>query len=331
MNKKIILLTVIGIYLTFALSSPIILAEDNEGSGLFSSEIEFEGYSEIEDPISPSGSEETTFKVKLKLNISSIAKWLFFNRRIGRVIMFGFGYIFKFLGQLPKANLTLSIEKPDWCQVELDKETVEFDYNNEFEVAEVKLKITLNETVPALEKSDIKITANYPGIGRIAANSNNTTISFMPKYVSNIIVEAEKELTISPLKENLVPINITNNGNGESSVSIQVSDPENWNITLEQEEITIGVGKTKQAKMFVTPPKGFDNETIPITFIPISTVDDVDDIHRKGTNVVFGVTFYNDGILEDGDGELDLIMILIIGIIVIIVIILLTIILKKRE
>ena len=104
MKKKIILLTVIGIYLTFALSSPIVLAEDtsedNGGSGIFSSEIQFDVDSEIEEPIQPTGSKEISFKVKFKLlNIGPIAKWFFFNRRIGRVIMFGAlqGYFFRFL------------------------------------------------------------------------------------------------------------------------------------------------------------------------------------------------------------------------------------------
>lgn len=336
MKKKIILFTVICIYLTFALSSPIVLAEDtseNDGStGLFSSEIEFEVESEIEDPIEPLGSEEVKFKVKYKLNLSSFAKRLFFNRRIGRMIMFGFGYFFKFLRrQLPMANLTLSVEKPDWCQAELDKETVEFEYNNAFEVAEVTLKITLNETVPALEKSDIIITADYPGFGRIETNSNSTNISFMPAYVSNINVEAEKELTIPPLKETMVPINITNEGNGESSVSIQVESQKNWKIILEQEEITIDVGETKQVMMNVTPPKGFNNITIPITFAPISTVEDIDEPYRKGTHVNFGITFINDGSLEEDDGVLDSTMILIIAFVVIIVIILVEIILKKRK
>jgi hypothetical protein len=326
--KKIILLTVIGIYFTFALSSPIILAEDNGGSGFFTPVIEFEDIPEFEEPIPLSASQEIEFKVKFKLNLSSLAKQIFFNRRIGRAVMFGFSYFFKF-NELPKANLSLSFEKPDWCDVELDKEKVEFEYNNEFEEAEVKGTITLNETAPALEKDDIIITASYPGLGRVEANSKDMIISIMPKYESNIDVEAKIYHHIPPLKETKIPINITNNGNGQSRVRIDISDLNKWNITLDQEEITVDIGETKQVKLSVTPPEGFKNNTIPLTFIPVSTVEDVDELFLEDDNVVFDIVLIYDHSLDND--ELDFTMILTIALIIIIVIVLLAIIFKKRK
>jgi len=334
--KKIILLTVIGIYFTFTLSSPILLAEDttenNAGSGLFTPEIEFDINSEIEKPISPSESKDITFKVKFKLNLGSIAKRFFFNRRIGRAVMFGFTYFFKLLNQLPKANLTLSVEAPDGCQAELDKENVTLDYNNEFEEADVTLTITLDENVTALQKMDVKIVASYPGQGRIEAFSNNTTISFMPDYVSNLGVEMDSELTIPPLKETMVPINITNNGNGESSVKISIKnfDQENWNITFDQDEIKIGAGKTESAMIYVKPPKEFDSVSLTLMFTPTSTVEDVDDSYRQGDSIVSGITFYNDGSIEEDEG-LDVTMVIIIALVILIVFVLIAFILEKRK
>ncbi len=325
MKKKFILLTVIGIYLTFILTSPIVLA--------ISSEISFEVDTEIEEPIKPEESKEISFKVKYKLNISNIEKWFYLKRRIGRMIMFGFfqGYFFKFLrSQLPKAHLNLTIGKPDWCEAELDNYDVEFTYNNKYEEVDVKLTLILNKNAPALKKSEVKILADYLGQGSIGAISNSTTISFRPAYISNIVVEAELENTIPPLKKTSIPINITNNGNGEGVVSIQPLDQEKWNITFEQEEIVIGVGEEKQIMMTVKPPKNFDNVTINLTFVPLSTVEDVDYSYRQGNNVDFGITFYNDGSLKDED-ELDLTTILIIALVVIIVIIIVAIILKKKE
>ena len=334
--KKIMLFTVIGIYLTFGLFSPVVLAEDtpenNSGSGLFTPEIEFDIDSEIEEPISTSESKDITFKVKFKLNLGSIAYRFFFNRRIGRAIMFGFTYFFKFLNQLPKVNLTLSVEAPDGYQAELDKEQVELDYNNEFEEADVKLTINLDEDVKALQKMDVKIKADFPGQGSITAFSNNTTVSFMPDYVSNISVELDSELSIPPLKESMVPINITNNGNGESSVKISINDfgLNNWNITFDQDDITIGVGQTKSAMMFVKPPKEFSTETLTLTFTPSSTVEDVDDSYRQGDSVDSSITFNNDGSSEE-DEEFDVTMVLIIGIVVLIVFVLIAFFLKKRK
>jgi hypothetical protein len=334
--KKIILLTVIGIYLTFVLSSPFVLAEDttdnNAGSGLFTPEIEFDIDSEIKEPISPSESKDIKFKVKFKLNLGSIAKPFFFNRRIGRAVMFGFTYFFKLLNKLPKANLTLSVEAPDGCQAELEKEEVTLDYNNEFEEAEVKLTITIDEDVTALQKMDAIIKVDYPSQGRIGAFSNQTNISFMPEYVSNLSVEIDSELTIPPLKESMIPINITNNGNGESSISISIKtfNQENWNITFDLDEIKIGVGQTKSAMMYVKPPKEFDVVPLTLTFTPTSTVEDVDDSYRQGISVDSSITFYNDGSLKEDEG-LDLTMVLIIAFVIFIVIVLIAYILKKRR
>ncbi len=334
--KKILLLTVIGIYLTFGLFSPVVLAEDapenNTGLSLFTPEIEFDIDSEIEKPISTSESKDITFKVKFKLNLGSIAYRFFINRRIGRAIMFGFTYFFKLLNQLPKVNLTLSVEAPDGYQVELDKEKVELDYNNEFEEADVKLTITLDDDVIALQKMEVKIKADYHGLGSISAFSNNTTISFMPDYVSNISVELDSELTIPPLKETMVPINITNNGNGESSVIISIKNfnQNNWNITFDQEEITIGVGQTKSAMMYVKPPKEFNFQTLTLTFTPTSTVEDVDDSYLQGDSVDSSITFNNDGSLKD-DEEFDVTMILIIAIVILIVFVVIAFFLKNRK
>ena len=333
--KKIILFLVIVIYLAFALSSPIILAEDstenNGESGLFTPEIEFE-VSEFNEVIEPSVSKDITVKVKFRLNLDSIGKRFLFNRRIGRAIIFGFAYFFKVINKLPKANLTLLVEAPDGCQAELEKEEIELDYNNEFEVAEVRLTITLDKDSTAFQKMDVNIKANYPGQGRIAAYSNNTSISFMPKYESNLSVDIESDINIPPLKETIVPINITNNGNGRSSVSIMINtfDQENWNISFNQDEVTIDVGKTKLVNMNVKPPKEFDNVPLILTFVPTSTVENVDESYRQGTSVDSSITFYNDGSLEY-DEELDLTMIIIIAIVVLIVIVLVSFIIKKRK
>ena len=154
----------------------------------------------------------------------------------------------------------------------------------------------------------------------------------MPAYVSNLSVDIDSELTIPPQKVTTVPINITNNGNGQSSVSISIKtfEQENWNISFDKEEITIDIGKTEIIYMDVKPPKEFDNVPLTLTFTPASTVEDVDDTLRQGDSVDSIVTFYNDGSLKDDEG-LDLTMIIIIAIIVLIIIVSLSYIFKRRK
>jgi len=324
MKKKFILLTVIGTYLIFVLSAPYVFA--------IPSEISFDiDVKEIKEPINPSVSKEISFKIKYKLNIGNFAKKFYLNRRIGRMLAFGFfrGYFFKFLIKTPDANLSISIDSPVWCKAELDKYNVELKYNNEFEEADVKLTFILNETAPALKLSEIKITAVYPGVGSINSISNSTNISFMPAYISDISIEAATNFTIIPLKETMIPINITNNGNGECSVNIIGFEKEKWNITTEQNNI-IAIGETKEIMISVIPPKKFDNESITFTFAPMSTVGGVNNSYLQGKSVDFSITFYNDGSLKDDD-NIDVTSIIIIAFIVIIILIIVFLLLRKKE
>ena len=325
MKKKFIFLTIMGTYLFFILSTPISLA--------ISSEIEFEiGENEIVEPIKPSESKSIDFKVKFKLDLGTIAKMFYLNRRIGRMIAFGFFqlYFFKILKKIPPAMLNLTVQAPDWCEAELDNYEVEISYNNVFEEADVKLSFIINENAPALKEENIKINANYPGVGTISSSSNLTNISFMSAYVSNISVDTKTNFTIPPLKETMIPVNITNNGNGECIINITGFEQDDWNVTPEQDNI-IGVGETKEIMILVKPPKKFDNQSITFTFDPISTVEDVDSSYRQGTNVDFSIIFYNDGSLKEDNEDIDITSIIIIAFILIIIVIIVFILLRKKE
>lgn len=327
MKRKFILLTVIITYLTFVLSSPIGLA--------ISSDISFDiEDTEIEEPIKPSESKVISFKVKYRLDVGFLGKCFYLNRRIGRVLAFGFlkGYFFKFIGPKPSAKLNLSVDvnDQDWCQAELDKYEVEFKYDNVYQEADVKLTFSLEKNAPALQKTEIKIIADFLGSeGSIEAISNSTNISFMPSYVSNISIQADTNFTISPLKETMIPINISNYGNGESRVRLTGFEKENWSITPNLENITLGIQESQQMMIGIIPPKKFDNETITFTFEPFSTVESVNSSYRQGESVDFIITFYNDGSLKE-DGDIDITIIIIIAFVVIIILIIIFLIFRKK-
>lgn len=325
MKKKLIFLTIIGTYLIFITSGPFAMAID--------SEIEFYVVEkEIVEPIKPSESKEISVNVKFRLDVGGLLARFYLKRRIGRVLAFGLFqlYFFKFLKQIPPAILNLTVKAPDWCEAELNNYEVELSYNNEFEEAGVKLSFTINEDAPALKEENILIIADYLGVGTINAASNSTNISFMPAYVSNIVVDTGTNFTIPPLKETMIPVNITNNGNGECSVNILGFEQDDWNVTPEQDNI-IGVGETKEIMILVKPPKKFDNQSITFTIEPISTVDDVDISYRQGTNVDFSIIFYNDGSLEEDNDDIDITSIIIIAFVLIIILIIAFILLRKKE
>ncbi len=341
MNKKITITVFLAILLVSAITSPITGAkttseEDGVLIEIFESEISIEKNKDIDEPMGSSDSNKIKITVGFKLNIGPLAKQLLFGRRIGRLILFGPQYIFKYLVELPKANVTVSVEGcPDWCNATLDNSNFEFDYNNEFVNNETTLTISVNERPPALEQADIIVKVNYEGFWTIKPASNSTNIPLFSAYESKIEWDAETEHTIPPLKETTIPINITNNGNGDTIVNIAVLDsPENWNISLDQDNITIPIDNNdsmKQINLVVTPPKGFENKTINLKLTSRSTPkEDVDTKYLEGESITFSITFNNDGSLKEEE-ELPVIEIAVVLVIVLVLIFIVIFLLKRKK
>lgn len=341
MNKKIIISALLTILLTSTMLAPLTGAkttsEDGEIIGILESEISIEKNKEIDEPMGPLESENIKITVGFKLNINPLAKQLLFNRRIGRLILFGPGFILKLFRPLPKANITLSVDGcPDWCNATLDKSNMEIDYDNEFIKQEATLTISVNENPPALEQANIIVKAKYAGHWTIKTASNNTNISLLSAYKSKIEWETETNQTIPPLKNTTIPINITNNGNRDTVLLIDVVDPpENWNISLDQENITIPIDEDdnmRQINLVVIPPRGFNKEIINLKLTSKSTPKEgVGDEYLTGESIAFDITFYNDGSLKDEEGINIDTTILIIVIVIIILILIAAILLKRRK
>jgi hypothetical protein len=323
MDKKIII-SVLLLYLFCTLASPIVMAEEKSEQiqimSISTPEISFEFTENLTgEPINPLQTQEVNMKVKFKLEMSSIAKWFFFKRRIGRLLLFGPSYIFKFKA-LPKSNLSINISgSPTWCSANIDTDTLDISFadiganKNSTVEKTFKLEFTVNENAAALDNGEIKIQADFLGLGGIKATTNSITIPVIVAYVPDIIVETESELTIAPLKNTTVPINLTNNANGDSIISILYITPENWTATFDQESLTLKVNETKQIILIVNPPKEFSNQTINISFIPKSTAG-----LYEGAPIISSINFINDGSLKEEAGQ----DVMIVGIIIIIIIIL---------
>jgi len=341
MNKKIISLTIVSFLLFTSILLPTTISKEStadEDSGVIQSDIEFENEGEINKPLSVNSTQSIDIKIKYKLNIGNFEKWFFFKRRIGRAVMFGSEYFLK-IKQLPKAVVNLSvIEKPDYCTAELDKNTVEFDFNNVFEENNFVLTFKINDSeAPALKESEIIIKADfkYNGSGLIATSSNTTSISFRPKYNSSIDINLSKEEEITPLKETTIPINITNIGNGDTIVDIIIKDiPEGWNASVYPEELTIDVGKTADpVDLVFMSTKDFEEEKINLTFSPRSVeIDDVEDKYLIGENLTVSISFVNDGSLkeENDDDGIDITLVIIVVVVMLVLIAIFSLILKRR-
>ncbi len=327
MKKKIIFI-VITMYLLCTLSSPFVFGEEEteqaQSSGIVTPQINFEMTENLTDePIYPSQTQEVDIKVNFKLDMNQLTKWFFFKRRIGRFLLFGLSYILK-IKKIPNSNLSISItEQPSWCSAKINITNFEINFDNIYKnknssvETTIKLEFMINEDAKALDKGDIKIQADFVGLGGIGATTSLTTIPITVAYVPEIIVETESELKITPLRNTTVPINITNNGNGNSKILISYITPENWTETFDQENFILNANETKQIILTVNPPKEFDNQTINISFINEYASDPL----YKGTTITASINFINDGSLKEENGQ----EVLIVGVIILIIIILLVI------
>lgn len=335
MNKKIIIIVLLTIFLTATISSTSVVAKNSSedaGLALVSSEISLEIDSQLDKPIATSGTKTIDITVKYRLDIDDLTARLFFNRRIGRFLLFGFGYILKIKGE-PSAEIDLNVECPDWCTATIEPSNVTTEISNVFKEAEsVQLTISVNESAPALEPGDIIITAESKAIWGIGGSTNKTTISVVAAYDSALEINTTLIREISPVNETVIPIDITNNGNGETTVQVSLeSYPENWNVSFDEENITIDSGEIKQVNLIVKPVKTFENETIQLKFTPVSTSDeDVSETYLQGEAVSLSLTLLNDGSLKEEDDfpvfEMAVILVIIIAAIVIV-----TLFLKRKK
>ena len=150
----------------------------------------------------------------------------------------------------------------------------------------------------------------------------------MTAYVSSIDVNLTNfTRKIPPAKSTIIPIEVTNLGNGETTVGISVKNqPDKWNISLDNTTMNISIGKTKKIWLNITPIKNFKNETITLKFTPKSTSD----ASLEGETISFAITLSNDGSLKNEENDLVGVLILIAVIIAIAVIIFVFIWLKRR-
>ena len=319
MKKRIILLSIFIIYISSIVLSPIINAATI-------SQIDLATEAEFESPLNIDEQKEIEIQVSYKLNVGNVINIPILKRFV-RLYLYGVQYFFPLRGN-PTITLNLSIESPEWCTANLEPSEFQFTMDNDIingKSQTTKLTYILKDSAPALINESININANFNGFKRVPTASNTFSVPIVPVYISDIVAEADNNFTIPPLKNYSFPINITNNGNGETSVSFDINKPDNWNVSYSFEEIIIPINETKQMTLtVVNPPKDFVNEKLLLTIKPKSTMEgyegDASDL--EGTSITIDFTFNNDG-SHDGDDDIviDITLLIVILLIVVVLII----------
>jgi len=334
MNKKIPNITVFIILLLtiFMLpqSASLNLTEAGNQSFRFfrfnsTTQIIVDDSSGLDDALLPLESVEVGITVKFKVNIQHLANF-FLNNRVGKWILFRDGK------EVPTATVSLTVENyPDWCTAKIKNNTVKIEeISDTFSEANTKLNISVDEDAIAFQKSNITLKATFIPDDKwgIERSENKIDVEIMTAYVSSIDVNLTNfTRKIPPAKSTIIPIEVTNLGNGETTVGISVKNqPDKWNISLDNATMNISIGKTKKIWLNITPIKNFKNETITLKFTPKSTSD----ASLEGETISFAITLSNDGSLKNEENDLVGVLILIAVIIAIAVIIFVFIWLKRR-
>ena len=336
MNKKIAIITLSVIFLTVTFSPTSIVAKTSSADQqnfrfiYVDSEISINVSSQIDKPVNISEAKKIDITIKYKLDIGESVAKFYFNRMIGRLILFR-----SINADIPSAEINLSVECPKWCTATVTPSTVSIKISDEFKEANAKVTFSINETAPALESNDITITAEYKNKNNWGIHDSNdeVTVSFMPEYVSGLTYELNADQNISPVNKTTIPINITNTGNGKAIVGIKIENPpENWNMSVDS-EITISVGETKQVNLNVTPVKTFKNETIQLTLTPNSACSNtsIGDEYLKGDSVSLSVTLSNDGSYKEKEDTMGFEMLILIPIVVLVAAVILIVLLKRKK
>lgn len=233
------------------------------------------------------------------------------------------------------------IDKPEWCEAYLDINTFTFGVKpNCSEPKNATLSISLNEKAPAFVTSSIKIKATSDSIKgliftKVAKGNYTLDVPFTSGYVPLIEVDVNEEIMVQkipPLKTTIIPINITNLGNGKTDVFFKVTGDSSKYTCYIPSKIVLdsplsGGENKKQIEFTITPYKNFTSETISIRFTPVYSFDPL----LQGQVEQIVLELENDGSLKDeNDFKIDTTL-LVVTIAVIALVIVAMILFKRKK
>jgi hypothetical protein len=235
-----------------------------------------------------------------------------------------------FKGRQVNIGLEL-VEWSPWCTPTLTQGTLTTSVAAEEQTLNANINLRVHIDAPAFGSGFVKVRVTVPKLGMIEKYENEFTFEFDPAYVANIDIEFSqgKEIEISPYNATVIPIEITNLGNGITKVKTEIVNiSEKWNVSISDvSDVMIEVGGTVQTSLTVISDHKFSEETIKLKFTPAFSEEET----YAGEPFVTSIVFINDGSYkEEEDFDIDTNLLFLI-IFVIILLIIFSLILKKRR
>jgi len=328
----ILSLTILSIYPQTIIAQSSTTKTSNSSSRFFwfntTVETTIDNPSLFDNPLPPDKPIEVNVIVKFKFDTPPLFPKFLIGTKLGNWIMF------RNLNADMDAEINLKAESTqEWCKVKLQQDKVKIEnISTEFKEVKTKIEITIDRGTLALSKSLVKLQGNFTSKEKWGLQESGDEKEFTVTVGYNGTIDYNIEnhtIRIPPLKTTLIPINITNLGNGNTTVQTAIQGiPENWSISFNETQVKLGLDETKTVYLNVTPNiKDFDNETIEIKLVPMLT----ENTSLEGEKVNFSLKLVNDGSLKKTKGlQIDT-TILTVLIVVLIAVFVLTIVLKKKK
>ena len=214
------------------------------------------------------------------------------------------------------------IETSPWCSAVLNRTRVSF-FISEYEEANLKLFMAIDEDAPAYGDGFIRIEAKCPygSVGILEGFVSEFELTFSPSYLPIIKTNLPEINTkrISPQEKAVFPIEIENAGNARTEILFDIDNvPEGWGASI-SDTVILGEAKGSKATAYlrIIPPNelGFhyDEANIRVKMTPVMA---------ENTDEVGNPLFATFTVQNRGSSTSGIEFIILLGIIVSIIIIL---------
>jgi len=333
MNKKLLTISAVFILIAIALLPLNSTAQSNENDRNFSilklgSIVEVKiDTAELTEPIVPEN-ETRTVIINITYQTGPIT---FLNN-----------FFVKLMKNKEKVVKLDIIDRPDWLKATLADTEFSTTVSAEKQNFSTKLSVGVYKNSTAYEIGTIKINVSVEPqrgpLGKlliIAGYQDTFEVEITPAYYpmidTKVVYENYTEtevIEIPPYNETAVPVNITNQGNSETKVLVELTKaPENWTVQVDP-SATIAIDSTKQIQLLINATHEFENETISLKLTPARADNDTD--VGESTNIT--IKLHNDGSYKEPEEpfEIDTTLLAIIILILVILVIIAVIIRRRR-
>ena len=198
--------------------------------------------------------------VKFKFDTPSFFPKFLMGTKIGNWV------IFRDTEHDMSATLSLSADEVDWVDIELPEKITIESIGTAFKESTFTFNITVNETAIALQEDDINIKATFTpeAAWGLKQSQDKTNFTIHSKFVGKMnawlfIKENVSEVKFEAGQTKTLKLRIENQYNAEIIVSIEpveeIANNKIWNVTLEQEQVTLMPGEDKEINVNITAKK----------------------------------------------------------------------------